>query len=168
MRIEALLNTDSCCTAGIVTRGYVSAHLNHSKTSGAASITLVAIEAHETESVHLEWPVVALKEGDVVTLRLLADGPSTEPAKRSTTSDHPENLFADPSLAEQVLDACKEFENRLGAVLDRSKALEPPEDHAKFLRAVGYLASELGDRLLYPIYRRHSALVPDELRGDIP
>ncbi len=168
MRIEALLNTDSCSTAGIATPGYVSAHLNHSKTSGTASLTLVAIEAHETESVHLEWPVVALKEGDVVTLRLLADGPSTEPAKTSTTSNHPANLFKDTSLAAEVLDACKEFENRLGAVLERSKTLEPPEDHAKFLRAVGYMASELGDRLLYPIYRRHPELVPDDLRGDIP
>lgn len=168
MRIEALLNTESCCTAGIATPGYVSAHLNHSKTSGTASLTLVAIEAHETESVHLDWPVVALKEGDVVTLRLLADGPSTEPAKTSRTSEHPANLFSDPNIAAQVLDACKEFENRLGVILERSKALEPPEDHAKFLRAVGYLASELGDRLLYPIYRKHSALVPEDLRGDIP
>jgi hypothetical protein len=147
----------------------------------------VAIEAHETESVHLEWPVVALKEGDAVTLRLLADGPSTQPAKTSRTSDHPANLFSDPSLAAQVLDACKEanlfsdpslaaqvldackeFESRLGVILERSRALEPPEDDAKFLRAVGYLASELGDRLLYPIYRKHSALVPEDLRGDIP
>ena len=168
MRIEALLNTDSCCTAGISTPGYVSAHLNHSKTSGIASLTLVAIEAHETESVHLEWPVVTLKEGDVVTLRLLADGPSTEPAKTSRTSDHPANLFADQNLAAQALEACREFENRLGAILERSRTLEPPEEHAKFLGAVGYLASELGDKLLYPIYRRHSALVPDDLRGDIP
>ena len=168
MRIEALLNTNPCSTAGIATPGYVSAHLNHSKTSGSASLTLVAIEAHETKSVHLEWPVVALKEGDVVTLRLLGDGPSTEPAKTSTTSDHPDNLFADPELAAQALDACKMFENRLGEILERSKAHEPAEDHAKLLRAVGYLASELGDRLLHPIYRKHAALVPDELRGDIP
>ena len=168
MRIEALLNTESCCTAGISTSGYVSAHLNHSKRSGSASLTLVAIEAHETESVHLEWPAIPLNEGDVVTLRLLGDGPSTEPAKRATTSDHPANLFADPSLAAEVLDACKEFENRLSAILERSKTLEPAEDHAKFLRAFAHLASELGERLLYPIYRRHSALVPDNLRGDIP
>ena len=168
MRIEALLNAATCFTAGISTPGYVSAHLNHSKTTGKASLTLVAIEAHETESVHLEWPAVPLNEGDVVTLRLLPDGAPTEPAKRTTTSDHPANLFADQSLAKEALDACKEFESRLGAILERSKALEPAEDHAKFLRAFAHMASELGDRLLYPIYRRHSALVPDELRGDIP
>ena len=109
-----------------------------------------------------------MKEGDVVTLRLLGDGPSTLPAKRTTTSDHPANLFADPGLAAEVLAACKEFESRLGAILERSKTLEPAEDHAKFLRAFAHLASELGDRLLYPIYRRHSALVPDDLRGDMP
>ena len=168
MRIEALLNTYPCCTAGIATAGYVSAHLNHSRASGTASLTLAAIEAHELESVHLEWPAVELHEGDVVTLRLLADGPPTEPAKRSTTSDHPANLFADPNLAAEVLSACKAFENQLGVLLQRSKELEPSEDHAKFLQAVGHVAYELGERLLHPIYRRHAALVPDELRGDVP
>ena len=73
MRIEALLNAKSCCTAGIETPGYVGAHLNHSTKSGSASLSVVAIEAHETESVHLEWPSIQLKEGDIVTLRLLGN-----------------------------------------------------------------------------------------------
>jgi hypothetical protein len=166
MRIEALINTESCCIAGISTSGYVGAHLNHESPPGSASLSLVAIETHESESVHFEWPPVALKEGDVVTIRLLADGPFTEPAKKAATSDHPANLFADPRLAADVLVASKEFENRLSAILEKSKALESPEDHAKFVRAVGRIAAELGERLLYPIYRRHSALIPDELRGD--
>jgi hypothetical protein len=33
--------------------------------------------------------------------------------------------------------------------------------------AVGRVVWELGDSLLYPIYRRHKELVPDELKGEL-
>ena len=97
MRIQALLNDQPVCTAGLDTRGFLSAHLNIevrcSEPDAQNVLRLVGIETHKTESVHIDWPVVNVKEGDVVTLKLLPDGRSTEPVQMKRSSEAPSNLL---------------------------------------------------------------------------
>jgi hypothetical protein len=169
MRIEALVNGEPVCTAGLSCGGYLSAHLNTQvgRAPPADVLRLVGIETRDTESVHLQWPAVPVREGDVVTLNLLADGPSSEPSARSLSSAAPSNLFTNLALASRVLSACATFEAELTAVLGESRTAEPQAEHAKFQRALGEVAANLGERLLYPIYRNHASLVPPELRGEL-
>ena len=44
---------------------------------------------------------------------------------------------------------------------------DTPEERRKLGSAVGAVMSELGVRLLHPVYRNHPSLVPDQLRGEI-
>jgi hypothetical protein len=59
------------------------------------------------------------------------------------------------------------FQSRLMQMLDKSRSIESPEEHKQFALAVGYVLSQLGDSLLSPIYRRHTELVPDALKGEL-
>lgn len=60
-----------------------------------------------------------------------------------------------------------EFESRLMDLASRCEQTEPPEEFAKFQRAVGSVVWELGTAFLFPVYRRHQHLVPDELKGEL-
>jgi hypothetical protein len=76
-------------------------------------------------------------------------------------------LFSHPELAREVLSVVSDFESRLMQMLDKSKAIESAEEHKRFALAVGYVVAQLGDSLLSPIYRRHTELVPDGLKGEL-
>jgi hypothetical protein len=52
-------------------------------------------------------------------------------------------------------------------LLEKAKETEPAEDSKKFGRACGSVAFELGENLLYPIYRRHKELIPEDLKGEL-
>ena len=52
-------------------------------------------------------------------------------------------------------------------LLEQAEHAEPPEEHEKFRAACGTVFVDLGQSLLYPIYRRHEELVPDDLKGDL-
>jgi hypothetical protein len=45
--------------------------------------------------------------------------------------------------------------------------MEPTDEHKKFTAANATLAWELGQNLLYPVYRRHKELIPEELKGEL-
>jgi len=169
MRIEASVNGKVVCTAGLSGSGYLSAHLNTevSRANPKDALRIVGIETHDTESVHLQWPAAPVSEGDVITLKLLPDGSSSEPSSRTLSSKAPSNLLTDTSLASRVLAACATFEVALAELFAASQLAEPPSEHAKFQRAYGEVLADLGDRLLYPIYRNHPSLVPPELKGEL-
>ena len=170
MRIEALVNGEHLCTAGLSVSGYLSAHLNVSERPDATTsrrvLRVVGIETNETESVHIEWPVATLVQGDSVTLRLLPDGETTAPISRQASSEAASNLLCSVTLAQEVLAACERFETELFAILAKVRSDEPAAEHQKFQRSVGHVAADLGERLLYPIYRNHPLLVPEQLRGE--
>ncbi|MDR7152472.1 hypothetical protein J2W49_004448 [Hydrogenophaga palleronii] len=130
-------------------------------------MNLVAIETHEEESIYLDWPTVVLAEGDIVTLKLLPDGETSEPVSTRAGSESPENLLTDVLLAQELVSACARFDTDLLAILSKAKTAEPPEEHAKLLRTVADVAAHLGDKVLYPVYRRHPSLIPEQLRGEI-
>jgi hypothetical protein len=66
-----------------------------------------------------------------------------------------------------LLTLVSDFESRLIPLIEKSKETEPVDEQKKIALSIGYVLTELGDRLLYPIYRRHKELVPDELKGEL-
>ena len=60
-----------------------------------------------------------------------------------------------------------EFQRQLMDLLSRSEQTEPPEEFQKFQRAIGSVVWELGAAFLYPVYRRHTHLMPDEMKGEL-
>lgn len=131
MRIEASVNGEVACTAGLSTSGYLSAHLNTevNRANSNNVLRVVGIETHDAESVHLQWPVKCVGEGDVVTIRLLPEGLTSPPSSRQLSSEASSHLFADTALASRVLAACATFEGHTSV----SHLSQPP--HACAARA---------------------------------
>ena len=171
MRLSLSINSVQCAVAAVSGPGYLGAHLNlrdrpkdddHSK-----DVRLSGSQTLETETIHLEWPTFHLETGDTVELRVLSDGDGDTPIQVRRSYESPKNLFSSRELASQVLALVSDFDSRLIQILNLSKESEPEEDHKKFLTATGHVVSEIGERLLYPIYRRHRDLIPDEFKGEL-
>jgi hypothetical protein len=52
-------------------------------------------------------------------------------------------------------------------LVSRFEQTEPPDEFVKIQRAVGSVAWELGVSFLSPVYRRHTHLMPDEMKGEL-
>jgi hypothetical protein len=52
-------------------------------------------------------------------------------------------------------------------LLSKSERFEPSEEHHKVSLAIGAVVYELGEHLLYPIFRRHKNLMPEEMKGEL-
>ncbi len=125
------------------------------------------IETLETETTGFQWPTLDLNIGDSVENGILDEGEGDAPAFTKRSSESPTSLFTSPKIATKLLQTVSDFEARVMELLDDSKAIEPESEHRTFEGAVGRVAMELGDSFLYPIYRRHSELVPEGLRGEL-
>lgn len=171
MRLSMAVNGGNRIIASLPCPGYLSAHLNMSDrpkdNEHKKNVGLDGIETREAETLHLKWPSVELKVGDVVELRVLPEGEGSEPSEVHRSSESPYNLFSNGELAEELLQAVSEFEERLGRLLEKSQELEPADEHKKFSHAWGSVVWELGQTLLHPVYRRHKELIPDALKNDI-
>jgi len=121
----------------------------------------------ETETEHFEWPSFELQTNDAVELRVLDNGDGDAPMTVRRSSDSPQNLFANVELAKELLTLVSDFESRLLNFLRTAEKNEAPEEHKKLTSAVGRVVWELGNDLLYPVYRRHQELVPEQLRGEL-
>lgn len=171
MRIKVEVNGEQVCLAAVDTAGYLGAHLNLSNRAAPEGsqcvLRLSGIETHSKESVYLDWPEMPLQVGDVVSLTLARDGAPSEPASRRKSSELPSNLVIGDELAKHVLAACASFDSELQKVLFEGKARLTEEAYASLLRSVAQIVSGLGDTLLFPIYRAHPDLVPDDLKGEM-
>jgi hypothetical protein len=171
MRLSMAVNGGNPIVASLPHPGYLSAHLNMSdrpkENERKKTIGLGGHETRETETVHLKWPSVELKVGDVVELRVLPEGEGNEPSEARTSSKSPYNLFSNAELAKELLQAVSEFEGRLRKLLEKSEELEPADEHKKLTRAWRSVVWELGENLLYPVYRRHKDLIPEALKNEI-
>jgi hypothetical protein len=171
MRLSMAVNGGNPIVASLPHPGYLSAHLNMSDrpedTERKTTIRLAGNETREAETVHLEWPSIQLKVGDVVELRVLVDGEGNEPSEVRSSSKSRYNLFSNAELAKELVQAVSEFEERLSKLLEQSKELEPADEHKKFTLAWGSAIWELGQHLLHPVYRRHKELIPEALKGEL-
>jgi hypothetical protein len=69
--------------------------------------------------------------------------------------------------SKELVQAVSEFEGRLREIADKSKELEPADEHKKFNRAWGSVIWELGQNLLYPVCWRHKELIPEALKNEL-
>lgn len=171
MRLSMAVNGGNPIVASLPRAGYLSAHINlsdrpqdneHKKTARIAGF-----ETRENETIHFKWPSVDLEIGDVVELRILPDGEGNDPNEVRKSSESPYNLFSNAELAKELVQSVSEFERRLHEIAETSERLEAPDEHKKFTRAWGSAIWELGQNLLYPVYRRHKDLIPEELKNEI-
>ena len=121
----------------------------------------------ETETIHWKWPSIELRVGDVVELRVLPDGEGSEPSEVRKSSESQYNLFSNLELAKELLQAVSQFEKKLMKLSEKSKKLEPAEEHKNFIIASGRVVWELGQDLLHPVYRRHKELIPEALKWEL-
>ena len=172
MRLSLTINGKRQTIASLTEQGYLSAHLNMSnrpkESEQSKKIRVVGFDtSNEYETVKMEWPELNLETGDVVELEILPDGNGDQPTVLRSSAESPNNLLSSPELARQVLVAVQEFESRLLTLLSESEKSEPAPEHKKFHLAVGRVMSDLDERLLSPVYRRHSELLPDALKNEL-
>jgi hypothetical protein len=171
MRLSLSVNGAPSIVASLSGPGYLSAHLNMSdrpkEKQHEKSVRINAFETGETETVSMKWPTFQLGVGDVVELRILPDGNGDAPIKIHRSSDSPYVLFSSIDLAKELIQAVSDFEHHLTELRHKSEEMEPADEHKKFESAIGAVAWELGQHLLYPIYRKHRELIPDDMKGEL-
>ena len=172
MRISLAINGNRQYTAALSGAGYLNAHLNARNRSKenhlSADVRLDATDtSRETENVRMDWPAIPLHAGDVVELKLMPPGEGDPPSETRRTSEDPRNLFARAENAAELVNLVSEFEGRLMDLVSRFEQTEPPKEFQKFQRTVGSVVWELGAAFLFPVYRRHQHLVPDEMKGEL-
>jgi hypothetical protein len=158
MRLSLSVNGHPRYTASVNGAGYLRAHLNmHNRPK----------ENNYFHSVHVDG-TEPLKVGDVVEIKILQDDGATDPpAEVKTSSEAPNNLFSNAELAKEVFDTVRGFDAQLMQLLSKSERIESAEEHRKVTLAIGAVLYELGERLLYPIFRRHKSLIPEEMKGEL-
>lgn len=171
MRLSLKVNGNPRVVASVNGPGYLSAHLNlHDRPKEgdySRTVQIRGIQTMETETAYLDWQKLDLQVGDIVEIRLLEDGEGDTPSAVRRSSESPRNLFSRPDLAKELLALVSDFETHLMQLVDRSEKTESAQGHKTFTTAVGRVVTELGDAFLYPVYRRHKGLIPDELKGEL-
>jgi hypothetical protein len=169
MRIAVTLNGTAQYVASLSGAGFLSAHLNLSdrpkEQLQIRKLRVQGSETGETATVSVAWPELKISAGDIIELSVLEDGPGDPPASRRSSSESPDNLFGDVALAKEALAMCNDFGTALDALLVKSRAAESEEEYRKIVRAAGNALADLGQHLMYPIFRRHAELVPQQMRG---
>src|SRR5262245_49891269 len=171
MRLSLSLNGTPKYTASQPKPGFLSAHLNlrdrpkendhFGKGRVAGCIT------EDTETTSLDWPSFELAVGDAVELRVLPDGPGDPPLETRKSSEAPTNLLSNVEFAKEVLATASEIDARLIKLLEKAKQIEPSDEYQKFRQAIGNVIYELGEHLLYPVFRRHKEIIPDDVKGEL-
>jgi hypothetical protein len=152
--------------------GHLGAHLNihnHRKEEKPPS---VFVSGHDTndESVtkHYNWAERELKIGDKVEIEVLTDSgneESDEPDKTYLSSDERYTLLENANLAKELKGMILDFEKNLFYMFDNVKDCESEDELKKYKRSLGKILMSNAENILYPLYRKHSDLIPDELRG---
>jgi hypothetical protein len=171
MRLSLAVNGKIQSVASLQEPGFLSAHINmadrpkEDERSNKARIH--ASHTLETETISMHWPTVELQVGDTVEIRILPDGAGDAPSEIRKLSESPSNLLSDSGLAKELLGLVSEFEKRLAEFLKKSEQVEPAEEHRKVKLAVGHVLAEVGEQLLFPVFRRHKELIPEEFKGEL-
>ena len=171
MRLSLSINGRARVVAAVNGPGYLNARVNMRErpkdNDCSMTVQISGTQTLETETVSIEWPSFELQSGDTVEFRLLPHGDGDAPSAVSRSSESPSNLFSSIDLAKELLDLVADFETRLMKLVDKSKEIETSEEHKRLTNAVGGVLYEHGRWLLYPVYRRHKGLIPDDLKGEL-
>jgi hypothetical protein len=172
MRLSLAVNGISRLVASVAGAGYLNAHLNMQDRPKdnvrSSKMCVVGTDvSSDIENIRLKWPELDLKVGDVVELRVLPEGEGNPPSEVRKSSEAPSNLFLSSELAREMVKIVSDFDTRIMELVSKSEKSEPADEHKKFIHAVGRVIVEVGDRFLYPVYRRHKELVPDDLKGEL-
>ena len=171
MRLSLSVNGTVPLVASLSGPGYLSAHLNMSdrpkEDQRRKTVSINGFETGETETVSVKWPVVQLEIGDVVELRILPAGEGDAPSEIRRSSESPYSLFSSADLAKELIQAVAAFERQLTDLRNKAQKVEPADEHKKFALATAAVAWELGQNLLYPIYRKHRELIPEDMKGEL-
>lgn len=171
MRMSLSVNGTKQAIASLEGAGYLSAHLNMydrpKEEDRSSRVFIRASRTEETETTSMKWQEIELSVGDVVQFELLPDGNGDPPSEVRRSSDAPSNLLASSDLAKELLEVVSKFDKSLLGLLERSRNVEGLDEHRKFSLAVGAVIAEVGQQLLYPVFRRHKELIPDDLKGEL-
>jgi hypothetical protein len=171
MRLSLTVNGTTRTIASLPGPGFLNAHVNMSDRPKEAErsnkVRIQGSHTAETETTSVKWPAVELQIGDVVELRILPEGDGDAPSEVRNLSESPSNLFSSGELAKGLLEIVSDFEKRLNGFLAKSEQSESAEEHRKFKLAMGAVLYELGQQFLFPVFRRHKELIPEELKGEL-
>jgi hypothetical protein len=158
MRIKALRNGKAVKTIGLKNDGRLYASLCLSK--GQNEIWL-----HGTDSKELfDWGKITLQEGDSIVLQLLRNG-RFDPSKRTSRPDQSKNTHIENKLlARKILRLTNNFFNDLAETMKKAKRVERSAPYAKYKSEISYVWDEIYKRVEAPIYRKHKALIPKQLK----
>jgi len=169
MRLSLSINGARHCVASLPQSGFLSAHVNLADRSKAVSgrVQVVGYDTSKSgETISLKWPTADISVGDSIEIKILDEGEGNPPENMRRSTEPELGLFVNVSTAKRLLDLVYEFENALMQVASEAKDLEPGEERKLGLAITG-IVDELGNKLVYPIYRQHKDLIPEALQGDI-
>jgi hypothetical protein len=165
MRLQVSVNNGVPVRASLQNQGWLSVHLNLSSddddTDGCSSRLWVQAldKSDEPNSTNSTWDLGTLSIGDIAQIQILNEGEADPPTEVTRTSESPNNLFSNVDQARQLLSAISACDKELGAVLERSKTVEPEDEFKKIARAIVGISSDLDRYLIQPTLRRHPELL---------
>lgn len=152
--------------------GHLGAHLNiykHRKETKPSSVFVSGHDTNEeTVTKHYNWAERELKTGDKVEIEILTDSDveaSDEPDTTYLSSDEKYTLLENANLAKELKSMILDFEKNLFNMLDNVNDCESEDELKKYKRSLGKILMSNAENILYPLYRKHTDLIPDELRG---
>jgi len=170
MRLKLLINEKCEYTAQIRGNGYLSGHLNLYKRKGKTKngiVRIVGYETKKTETRCLEWSEKVIGVGDKIEFNVLANGNSNNPKKIRVSSEDKYTLFKKLENGKKVKKLVTNFMNDLQKILLEIKKSENKKECRKFRLSIGHVMAEIMQRILDPIYRKHSKLIPKVLQGEL-
>jgi hypothetical protein len=171
MRLSLAVNGKTRSIASLHGAGFLNAHINMSdrpkEDERKNQARIHASQTLDTETVSTHWPTVELQVGDTVEIRILPEGDGDAPSEIRKLSESPSNLLSDSGLAKELLGVVSEFDKRILEFLEKSEKVESAEEYRKVKLAAAHVLAEVGEQLLFPVYRRHKELIPEEFKGEL-
>jgi len=170
MRLKLLINGKCEYTTKIRGKGYLSGHLNLSNRKDKTNkdtVQIVGYETKKTETKCLKWSEKIIGVGDKIEFNILANGSSDNPKEIKISSKDKYTLFEKLENGEKVKKLVTNFIDDLQKILLEIKNSENEKEFKKFRLSVGHVMAIIMEKILDPIYRKHSKLIPEDLKGEL-
>jgi hypothetical protein len=160
MKIEVLVNGKTKCIAGIDAYKHLGVHLiaygDSKKNKEKMTIRCAgSIDKNEWQWKNFEWPSIALKPSDTVSIRFDSKKKVSPAVTKIYNSGENYALIKNKKFARKVSALTKEFRGNLIGLIEEAMSVEGAKNGKRFRHAVGYVVSELFERIDVPIQRDH-------------